>query len=225
VTFLLVFRVNTGYERWWEGRRTFRDVVNHCRDLARQVTTLVADWYVAEKMVRWIIAYIYLLKRHVREDEFVDELRGIVSDDALNLLDSSRNKPLVAAQRISELVYSALASHSLFPDCAPSIDINISDMVNCIGTCEMCDSPPACLCVLLDSENPLLGTSGAAIAGNTEKHATREGKSYTRTLNKCCDASIFQCKSLQTTVFRKGTIKELSIVERSQIRRECDIGS
>jgi len=37
ITFLLVFRVNTGYERWWEGRKAFRDIVNHSRDLARQV--------------------------------------------------------------------------------------------------------------------------------------------------------------------------------------------
>lgn len=138
VTFLLVFRVNTGYERWWEGRRTFRAVVNHSRDLARQVTSQIADWYTAEKMIRWIICSVYLLKRHVREDSYVEELRGIVSDDAINMLQNARNRPLVAAHRISELMYSAIASEALFPDLAPAMDLNVSDLVNSIGTCEMC---------------------------------------------------------------------------------------
>jgi ion channel-forming bestrophin family protein len=140
VTFLLVFRVNIGYERWWEGRRTFRDVVNHARDLARQITSQVSDWYIAEKMMRWLIAAIYMLKRHIREDDYVEELRGLLSDSAVTFLENSRNKPLVCAQRMSELLYACIASHSLFPDLVPTLDINISDFVNCVGTCEMCAS-------------------------------------------------------------------------------------
>lgn len=71
VTFLLVFRVNTGYERWFEGRQTFTDIVNHSRDLGRQICTHVKDWYLAEKMLRWVIVSVYMLKRHVREESYV----------------------------------------------------------------------------------------------------------------------------------------------------------
>jgi predicted membrane chloride channel (bestrophin family) len=71
VTFLLVFRVNTGYERWYEGRKIFKDVVNHSRDLGRQVCTHVMDWYIAEKMLRWVIVSVFMLKRHVREENYV----------------------------------------------------------------------------------------------------------------------------------------------------------
>lgn len=74
VTFLLVFRVNTGYERWWEGRRTFREVVNHSRDFARQVATHVSDFYHAEKMIRWVMVSVLMLKQHLREESFVDEV-------------------------------------------------------------------------------------------------------------------------------------------------------
>jgi predicted membrane chloride channel (bestrophin family) len=138
VTFLLVFRVNIGYERWWEGRRTFRDVANHSRDLARQITSQISDWYIAEKMLRWLIATIYMLKRYVREDDYVEELRGLLSDSAVTFLEHSRNKPLACAQRLSELLYACMASNCLFPDLVPTLDVNVSDMVNCVGTCEMC---------------------------------------------------------------------------------------
>jgi hypothetical protein len=67
-----------------------------------------------------------------------DEVRGIVSEDALNFLEASRNKPYAAAQRLSQLMYTAVASQTLFPDLAPAMDLNISDLVNSIGFCEMC---------------------------------------------------------------------------------------
>lgn len=69
-----MFRVNTGYERWWEGRRTFREVVNHSRDFARQVASNVSDFYHAEKMIRWVMVSVLMLKQHLREEAFVDEV-------------------------------------------------------------------------------------------------------------------------------------------------------
>lgn len=88
VTFLLVFRVNTGYERWWEGRRTFREVVNHSRDFARQCATHVSDFYLAEKMIRWVMVSVLMLKQHLREETFVDEVSvqdSLAQDVAENL--------------------------------------------------------------------------------------------------------------------------------------------
>lgn len=84
MTFLLVFRVNTGYERWWEGRRTFREVVNHSRDFARQCATQISDFYHAEKMIRWIMVSVLMLKQHLREETFVDEVSA-EDDLALNV--------------------------------------------------------------------------------------------------------------------------------------------
>lgn len=146
VTFLLVFRVNTGYERWWEGRKCFREVVNHTRDLARQASTFINDYYLAEKFLRWLVVSVYMLKQHIREEDWVDEARGILNDEGVNYLHSTRNKAFASALRVSELMQEAVSSRALLPDLAPAIDLNISDLVNSIGTCEMCDNPPPPLC-------------------------------------------------------------------------------
>lgn len=66
------------------------------------------------------------------------QVRGLVSDDAVNFLASARNKPYAVAQRMSELLYTAVGSKILLPDMAPAMDLNLSDLTNSIGTCEMC---------------------------------------------------------------------------------------
>ena len=40
---LLVFRTNTAYDRWWEGRRLWGQLVNNSRGLARQLDALLGD--------------------------------------------------------------------------------------------------------------------------------------------------------------------------------------
>lgn len=40
---LLVFRTNTAYDRWWEGRRLWGQLVNLSRGLARQLSTRLGD--------------------------------------------------------------------------------------------------------------------------------------------------------------------------------------
>ncbi len=41
ISLLLVFRTNTAYERWWEGRKVWGGLVNSSRNLALKVRTLV----------------------------------------------------------------------------------------------------------------------------------------------------------------------------------------
>ena len=92
-------------------------------------------------MFRWIIVMVYMLKAHLRGETNTDELRGVVTDEALILLSQARNKPLLAAQRLSEILTSAIWSEDICSDLIPSLDINISQLVNTIGTCEMCGTP------------------------------------------------------------------------------------
>lgn len=39
---LLVLRTNTAYDRWWEGRKLWGQLINDCRNLALKVQTMVA---------------------------------------------------------------------------------------------------------------------------------------------------------------------------------------
>jgi putative membrane protein len=65
----LVFRTNTAYDRWWEGRKLWGQLVNDSRNLAIKVRALHHTLSQAEMlfMGRIIINFARALKEHLRE--------------------------------------------------------------------------------------------------------------------------------------------------------------
>ncbi len=55
LSLLLVFRTNSSYGRWWEGRIALGAMLNHMRNISRQVTSWVPEeeQAVAERIVHW----------------------------------------------------------------------------------------------------------------------------------------------------------------------------
>ena len=43
LSLLLVFRTNTAYDRWWEGRKKWGELVNNSRNLAIKISALTDD--------------------------------------------------------------------------------------------------------------------------------------------------------------------------------------
>jgi putative membrane protein len=70
---LLVFRTNTAYDRWWEGRRLWGQLVNISRALARQLDALLArDEGTAARRARYadmLARYPVALTEHLRATE------------------------------------------------------------------------------------------------------------------------------------------------------------
>lgn len=66
---ILVFRVNAGYDRWWEGRKLWGNVVNDSRNLS-----IILNQYVVNesnqawktKICHYILMFPYLMKDHLR---------------------------------------------------------------------------------------------------------------------------------------------------------------
>lgn len=78
---VLVFRTNTSYARWWEARTLWGALVNASRNLAIKVTDLVrADEDDLVRFRRKIIAFAYGLKDHLRDEAKLNRLSGFESD-------------------------------------------------------------------------------------------------------------------------------------------------
>lgn len=74
ISLMLVFRTNTAYERWWEGRRLWGSLVNSSRNLALKLSALVPEE--AEFFGVMIPNYAFSLKSHLRgrvELDFLEE--------------------------------------------------------------------------------------------------------------------------------------------------------
>lgn len=68
ISMLLVFRTNTAYDRWWEGRKLWGALVNNSRNLAIKLTVMLPENDREQRtFFRKIIpAYAYALHNHLR---------------------------------------------------------------------------------------------------------------------------------------------------------------
>jgi putative membrane protein len=76
ISMLLVFRTNTAYDRWWEGRKLWGSLVNNSRNLAMKLNAILpAEEKAQRSFFRKIIpAYAYALHNHLRKEHTRIEL-------------------------------------------------------------------------------------------------------------------------------------------------------
>jgi putative membrane protein len=72
ISMLLVFRTNTAYERWWEGRKIWGSLVNSSRNLAMKVRSALPDE--ASYFAAMIPNYAFAMKNHLRGEHHHSEL-------------------------------------------------------------------------------------------------------------------------------------------------------
>ena len=67
ISLLLVFRTNSAYDRWWEGRKLWGDLTNNSRNLAIKLNALLAidDKTNRDFFRKLIPAYAFALKNHL----------------------------------------------------------------------------------------------------------------------------------------------------------------
>jgi putative membrane protein len=70
ISILLVFRTNTAYDRWWEGRKLWGSLVNNSRNLAIKLSVMLPETDNEQRaFFRKIIpAYAYALHNHLRAE-------------------------------------------------------------------------------------------------------------------------------------------------------------
>ncbi len=76
ISMLLVFRTNTAYDRWWEGRKLWGSLVNNSRNFAMKLETMLpADDTEQRTFFRKIIpAFAYALHNHLHREQTRVEL-------------------------------------------------------------------------------------------------------------------------------------------------------
>ncbi len=74
LSLLLVFRTNTAYERWWEGRKAWGSFVNNSRNLALKLSALDISSDQKKMFADLIANYIYAAKEHLRGNMPSDDL-------------------------------------------------------------------------------------------------------------------------------------------------------
>ncbi len=73
ISLLLVFRTNTAYERWWDGRKLWGALTNCSRNLAVKIHAIVQNEDDQKHLLQLVIHFPYALKNHLRNAATMNE--------------------------------------------------------------------------------------------------------------------------------------------------------
>ena len=137
---LLVFRTNTAYDRWWEGRKQWGALVNNTRHAAVKINTLIPDSDEKADFIQLIIAFPAVLKNHLREINNIEEL------DLKEELKRELKKYDHLPNGLATLMYKQLnkwKSNKIITDVdLLLIDKEIKSFVDILGACERIKNTP-----------------------------------------------------------------------------------
>ena len=140
---LLVFRTNTAYDRWWEGRKLLGALVNTSRNLALKINTFLPE-NEAEKrslFAKQISNYCYSMKNHLRDKKIISELE--LSDDLTEKeLQPINHIPNYIAQKIFSLTKNMYDKKYITDNIYLTIDDQVKQFTDIIGGCERIKKTP-----------------------------------------------------------------------------------
>ena len=140
---VLVFRTNTGHERWWEARKLWGGINNQCRNLVIQTLNYSKDlnnnpqnkqW--SEDVVKWTIAFSFASKEYLRNSNNLDELTDLLNKQEIETLRSSIHMPLFAANKIAFLLQQARVTHHIDGFVFEKLEAQRILLTDYIGSCE-----------------------------------------------------------------------------------------
>jgi putative membrane protein len=139
----LVFRTNSAYDRWWEGRRMWGGLVNSTRTFALKLHAYIEKNNEAERVwfAMMISNFPIALKEHLRQGVQVKSLRHI-NAELLEEIANAKHKPNRIMSMMHERVNALYRAGNLTGDHLINLDKELKDFVDIMGACERIKNTP-----------------------------------------------------------------------------------
>ena len=140
---LLVFRTNTAYERWWEGRKLLGSLVNTSRNLALKINSLIPTNDINKREIysKMISNYCFSMKEHLRGNIKLEELENsnTLNKESLKKFNHVPNKIIGEIYKMNKSLYDdKIISGDIFI----TIDNETKNFTEIIGACERIKKTP-----------------------------------------------------------------------------------
>ncbi|MBB2148381.1 bestrophin family protein [Pedobacter gandavensis] len=130
ISMLLVFRTNTSYDRWWEGRRLLGGLTNVSRNFAIKIKSLRLNKEDEEFFEYAIPKFAFALKEHLREKQYFGK------NSLLIAVDGGKHIPIQIASSISTRVYDLLAAGKISNEQLIILNADVEKFMDICGGCE-----------------------------------------------------------------------------------------
>ncbi len=139
---LLVFRTNTAYDRFWEGRKSWGRIVNASRNLVRQILVAVQTHSDQEQeqqrqIIRLVAGFAIATKQQLRGEALLKfEFDGVLTDHQFDLLRGVNHPPLEIAVWVDDYLQQQRHQGNLDPFQINSLMALMRELVDALGACE-----------------------------------------------------------------------------------------
>ena len=138
ISLLLVFRTNTAYDRWWEGRKMWGALVNNSRNFALKLAVILKDEKDRKYFRKMIPGYASILHKHLNDD---DTSKQLFEDVDLEI-DHHKHKPNQVAKMLFQKINDLYDSEKITGDQLIILNEEVKSFTDICGACERIKNTP-----------------------------------------------------------------------------------
>jgi len=129
ISLLLVFRTNTAYDRWWEGRKLWGAVVNDTRNLSSLLASMGLTEAETQSYSRQLIAFSSSMKEHLRRNKLP---LPFPLEESVHV----GNQPLWIAHEIRKDIANLLQTNRIDNIQWQLLNKHLDSLIDSLGACE-----------------------------------------------------------------------------------------
>ncbi len=137
---LLVFRTNSAYDRWWEGRKQWGALVNNTRYAVIKINTLLPDGEEKDNFIKLIGAFPHALKNHLREINDYEDLN--LSGKLLEEIKTYKHIPNGLINMMYKQLNKWKKGDSISDVDLLLLDKEVKNFIDILGACERIKNTP-----------------------------------------------------------------------------------
>jgi putative membrane protein len=138
ISLLLVFRTNTAYDRWWEGRKMWGALVNNSRNFAIKLSVILTDEKDLAYFRKLIPSYASILNKHLKDEETSKQL----FDDVDLEIDHHKHNPNQVAKMLFQKINDLYDSKKITGDQLIILNEEVKSFTDICGACERIKNTP-----------------------------------------------------------------------------------
>jgi putative membrane protein len=138
---MLVFRTNTAYDKWWEGRKLWGSLVNNSRNFALKLNSMLPNESMEEKsfFVKSVSNFAFALKEHLREGVKKEELQNI---EGVDYFTNKKHIPNHIVSTIYNRLNELYSKKIISGEQLITLDKNLDVFTDVTGACERIKKTP-----------------------------------------------------------------------------------
>ena len=138
ISLLLVFRTNTAYDRWWEGRKMWGSLVNNSRNFAIKLSVILNDESDKTFFRETITNYALLLHQHLSDSDTSQQL----FDDVDLVIDHHKHRPNQVAKLMFQKLNDLYIEKKISGNQLIILNAEIQSFTDICGACERIKNTP-----------------------------------------------------------------------------------